>query len=63
MMITKVYLHSDRDTMYEIGEELGLTGKELENFSYSCYEVEITLKVDPKTGNAEIFQIDGRNVE
>ena len=62
-MVTKVYLHGDKEYMYDKGVELGLSGEALRTFSYSCYEVEVTLNVNEKTGYAEIFQVNGRNVE
>lgn len=61
-MFSKVYLHSSKDEMYATGEELGLTGKALEEFMYTCYEVEIGLEVDEKTGKSKIVSVDGQKL-
>jgi hypothetical protein len=58
-MFAKVYLHGSKEHNYFIGEELGLKGKALENFTYACYEVEIGLEVDKKTGDSKIISVDG----
>lgn len=42
----EVYLHGDRETMYERGKMLGLVGVPLEVFSRSLYEVTIELLVE-----------------
>ena len=59
-MFVKVYLHSNKEDMWEKGEELGLKGKALEEFTYACYEVKIGLEVDEKTGLSEIISVDDR---
>jgi len=59
-MFATVYLHGSKEDFYSKGEALGLKGKILENFTYSCYEVEIGLDVDEKTGNSKIISVDGR---
>jgi len=53
-MKAKTYLHSDKETMWLLGEEIGLKGDALTKFCYTLYEVEVELEVDPKTGEAEI---------
>ena len=40
-----VYVHSSRETMYGIGEKLGLVGEALDRFSFACYEVGIRVVV------------------
>ena len=58
---TKLYLHGDE--FYEEGEELGLEGKELDNFRSALYEVEFKVKVDLRTGDYKIFEIrDGKDI-
>ena len=51
-----MYLHSGKDSNYEIGEELGLTGRALDEFCYALYEVAIPVWVDTETGKVEIIQ-------
>jgi hypothetical protein len=58
-----VYLHSSKETNYEQGRSMGLTGAALDNFMYACYEVRIGLEVDAETGDAVIVSVDGREVK
>jgi hypothetical protein len=50
MVKTTVYLHSDKESMREIGKELGLKENALGEFCYCCYEVGIEIEVDTETG-------------
>lgn len=58
---TKAYLHSSKEQIYDIGEELGLTEEQMQNFKYALYEVMFDLEVDHK-GNAKIVAVDGRKL-
>ena len=58
-----VYLHGDKESMLNAGEEVGICGQALELFKYACCEVKITLDVSPSTGEAEIIAVDGRELE
>lgn len=63
MKITTIaYVHCDKETMYNLGEKLGLTEKALGMFAYALTEVKLTLEVDTLTGLAKITQVDGRDV-
>jgi len=43
---TSVYLHSNKEAMYDKGEELGLSKEAIsDNFSYCCYEVKVDIEV------------------
>jgi len=53
---TVVYLHSDKESMYEHGQELGIKDKALNEFCYCCYEVGIHIEVDTKTGKYKILK-------
>lgn len=59
-MKTKLYLHSNKDSNYEKGEELGLTGEALKQFAYALSEVEFEVGIDPETGVATILSVDGK---
>ena len=61
-MLITTYLHSDKESMRNTGEEAGLKGRALENFRYALYEVEFTLKVDEESGEAEIIEVNGRHL-
>ena len=53
-----VYLHSDMDVMWDLGDELGLCKEAIqENFRGVCYEVKINLIVN-KDGTAKIVGVD-----
>ena len=58
----RVYLHSSKGNMYEIGEEADLTEEQLDKFVYALYEVGFDLLVD-KEGNAEIVKVDGKELK
>jgi len=57
-----VYLHSDKESMYDDGKGAGLTKEQLDKFVYACGEVKLTLRVD-ECGVADIIAVDDRRVE
>lgn len=56
-MIIKAYLHSDDESMRELGEESGLKFEALEEFSGALYEVEFELDVNEETGKYKIIKV------
>lgn len=60
MIRTDIYVHSSRESMWEKGEKIGLTGDALKLFSYVGCEVKLTINVDEKTGDAVIVAVDDR---
>ena len=60
-MIIDIYLHSDKESMYDAAKEAGLTGDALSNACYLGYEVKLTYDVDSK-GNGKIIAVDDRKV-
>ena len=62
-MRTSIYLHNSKDSNWEKGTELGLSGDALKRFVYACLEVELEVEVDPQTGGAEIISVDGRELK
>jgi len=51
-----VFVHANnKETMYEKGEKIGLTGNALRMFSYACSEVEVILEVK-MDGTAKIVE-------
>lgn len=63
MIRADIYVHSSRDSMWNKGEQLGLTGEALKLFSFVGCEVKLTIEVDETTGDAVIVAVDGRNLE
>ncbi len=63
MIKTKMYLHSEKDTNYGDGGELGLQDKALDSFKYALYEVEFDVEINEETGHATIVKLNGRDVE
>lgn len=59
-MKTKMYLHSNKDSNYELGESLGLEGEALRKFAYALSEVAFEVAVDPGTGDTTIITVDGK---
>lgn len=62
-MITTCYLHSDKETMWELGEKLGLKGEAVMMFRHALCEVKIEMDVDPTTGSATIVKVDGKELK
>lgn len=58
-LTTDVYLHSDKETNYEAGRELGLKDEALSEFAYTCSEVCVTVEIDRKTGRAMVTHFNG----
>ena len=54
-----VFLHSSKESMYEQGEQAGLSDKQMELFVYACSDVKVTLSVNEK-GEAEIIAVDDK---
>lgn len=61
-MKTDVYVHGSKESMYDKGLKLGLTGEALDMFSFTGYEVKLTVEVDEKSGNSTIIAVDDKPV-
>lgn len=59
---TKMYLHGEKESNYELGEKLGLSEEAIKNFAYALYEVEFEVEVDTKTGDYTIIAVNGRKL-
>lgn len=57
----KVYLHSNKDSMWEKGEEVGLDEAGCKLFMYSLYEVEFDLEVS-RDGSSRIVAVDKQSL-
>jgi len=58
-LITKVYLHSDKEEMIEKGEDLGLSDNAIrQHFMGCCYEVQINIEVY-EDGTYKILSCEG----
>jgi hypothetical protein len=53
---TIVYIHSNKESMYDDGIEMGLSDEAAQNFMYCCYEVAVEVEVD-ETGNYTILSM------
>lgn len=60
-MQTVEYLHGSKETLYAKCKQLGLSDEAATNFSYSLYEVALTLEVD-EDGDSTIIAVDGKRV-
>jgi hypothetical protein len=54
-----VYLHSDKESMGDVADDVGLVGNAYENFRYALYEVELELEIDTITGKYKILNVKG----
>ena len=57
-----VYLHSNKESIYEQGAQAGLSDKQLKYFVYACTEVKATLSVD-ENGKVEIIAVEGMTLQ
>ncbi len=57
-----VFIYNDKDYMYNVGLDLGLTGEALHLFKYALSETKFKLKVDMETGIAEILGVNNFNI-
>lgn len=56
---TVIYLHGDKETNWEKGQELGLSDEAIsENFRYACYEVGIIVEVN-EDGTCQAIGLEG----
>lgn len=60
-MITTVYLHSSKEPMADIADELGLTGEAFKFFLFTLYEVKFTLEVNIEDGTCKVVEINTGN--
>lgn len=58
-MRVTLYLHTDKETNYAVGEKVGLTPEQLKRFIYTGYEHEAVYEV-AEDGFATLISIDGR---
>lgn len=63
MISTKIYFHTDKESMAEKGQEIGLTGKALDEFVYTGYEVGLSIEVNEKTGKAVATHFQGSKLD
>lgn len=58
-----IHLYSDRGTMYSYGQDVELSEKALENFSYALYDVTFDVEIERATGLYKILEIrDNKHV-
>ena len=56
-----VFLHSNKESMWEKAEEIGLSEEAIKMFKYALSEVEFTLDVNDD-GTYEILEVNGRKL-
>jgi hypothetical protein len=58
--IVTTYLHADRDSMYQLAKEIGLSDEVIEkgDFIRALYEVTVELEVDMATGEYKIISFN-----
>ncbi len=61
--IAKLYLHSDKDSNYDLGAQLKLSEEAMNNFRFALSEVAFDIEVDTKTGKYKILKVDGRELK
>lgn len=58
-MIVSIYLHSSKDSLWEMAEKLGLEGDAVRMFRYLGTEEKLTYEVDPATGEGRLIGANG----
>lgn len=61
-MVVKAYLHSNKESMWRVGEQAGLSEKQLELFKFALCEVEFDLLVNDE-GSVKILRVDGKKIQ
>ena len=60
MIIQKViYFHRDKETNFDIQEELGMNDKAMETFMYTGSEIGVLIEVNKETGEAWATHLEG----
>jgi hypothetical protein len=59
-MIINIYLHSNKDSVYDKGEAAGLKGEALARFRYAGCEEKLTYEVDANTGAYRLVKVNDR---
>lgn len=54
---TVAYVHGDKESMWALGEKLGLSEEACKNFSFACYEVKVKLEVQ-ENGDSKIIGVE-----
>jgi hypothetical protein len=55
---TTFFVHSDGDGNYNNGKEMGLSGKALDNFCRTGFEISFEIEVNLKTGEAKAISMN-----
>ena len=42
----KIYLHRDKESNFDVGDTLGLTDEQMENFMYTGFDIPVDIEVD-----------------
>lgn len=53
----KCYLHASKESMWDLGEKLGLQGEALGMFKHGFCEVEVEFEADTETGEVEMIAV------
>ncbi len=66
-MIVEMYLHADKESVYEQGKEMGLKELELDQFYCAAmsvlYEVEFILDISLEEESCKIISVNGCKVQ
>jgi hypothetical protein len=55
----EIYLNSCKEAMWDAGADVGLSDEALQEFQGTAYEVTLSLIVDPTTGIAKCYEVNG----
>jgi hypothetical protein len=63
MILADVYVHGSDESVYEVGEKIGLSGSALDMFSHCADEVKLTFIVSEENGIATIARVNDRDIQ
>src|SRR5271170_140854 len=58
----KLYSHTDKESGYDNGKQLGLTGDALKRFAHWGYELAFDADVNLETGDVTLLTVDGHKI-
>ena len=59
---SKIYFHSSKEDMWYLGEGLGLSEQQLDNFRYTGYEISVDIEIDNR-GSAKATHFNGTKLK
>ncbi len=56
---TTMYMHSSKESMIDVGEDIGLSEEAMKTFIYTGNEIKLEIRVHPLTGVTKCYAVNG----